>query len=199
MQELIFLDLYNEITSRLKNELAPYLQYHSIDHTLDVMEQALNIAYQEGLKNPDDIMLLKISSLYHDAGFLSIYNGHEEASCELVYEVLPAYGINNEQINKICGMIRATNVPQQPRTVLEEIICDADLDYLGRSDFFEKGELLYNEFLIQGIVNNVEEWDLLQIRFLENHHYFTNTSKSLREKQKATHLNFIRRRAGILN
>lgn len=197
MQENLFSRLYEDIVTKLKNGLSPDLEYHCIGHTLDVLEQAITIAHEEGIENYEDLLLLKISALYHDAGFLLIYNGHEEASCAFAIKELPAYGISDEQINKVCGMIRATNVPQYPNGIFEEIICDADLDYLGRFDFFEKGDLLYKEFLSQGIVSGFKEWDLLQIRFLENHHYFTNYSKQLREKQKLIHLNLIRKRAGI--
>lgn len=199
MQEVMLFRLYHEITHKLKCGLAPYLGYHSIGHTLDVMEQALIIAHKEGMQNAEDVMLLKISALYHDAGFLSTYNGHEEASCALATETLPAYGISDDLILKICGIIRATNVPQEPKNILEEIVCDADLDYLGRNDFFEKGNLLYQEFLVQGIVKDFEEWDMLQINFLENHRYFTNSSKELRERQKLINLDLIRKRVGILS
>lgn len=194
-----FQELYHQIRKRLEDELAPYLQYHSPGHTLDVLEQAVVIAGSEGLEDPDDILLLKISSLYHDCGFLSLYNGHEEASCSLACSELPAYGLSSRHIELVCGMIRATRVPQQPHTLLEEIICDADLDYLGRSDFFEKGNLLYHEFLDQGIVKNFKEWNLLQIRFLESHHYFTKTSRAIRDQQKKIHLEMIRSETATLD
>jgi hypothetical protein len=89
-------------------------------------------------------------------------------------------------------MIRATKVPQQPFNVLEEVICDADLDYLGRNDFFQIGEGLFKEFLDQKIVSDEKSWNSLQVRFLENHHYFTTTAKERRQKQKQIHLDAIK-------
>jgi uncharacterized protein len=89
-------------------------------------------------------------------------------------------------------MIRATKVPQQPNNLLEEIICDADLDYLGRDDFFKTGEGLYSEFLEQKIVSDELSWNQLQVRFLENHHYFTPTSINRRQKEKQKNLEAIK-------
>lgn len=130
--------------------------------------------------------------MYHDVGFLKIYTGHEEISCEVASTELCDFGFSKEEIEKICGMIRATKVPQQPPTLLEEIICDADLDYLGRHDFFQIGKGLYKEFLDQKIVSDERSWNTLQVRFLESHHYFTKTAKARRQKQKQIHLDAIK-------
>jgi hypothetical protein len=94
-------------------------------------------------------------------------------------------------------MIRATKVPQNPQTLLEEIICDSDLDYLGRDDFFSIGEGLYKEFRIQKIVSNEEEWNQLQVSFLESHHYFTKTSNERRKKGKQLNLEKIKEKINL--
>ena len=78
----------------------------------------------------------------------------------------------------------ATKLPQTPATLLEKVICDADLDYLGRADFFEIGDGLRREFLKQGIIKTNQDWDQLQIKFLTSHQYHTATSRKLREKYK---------------
>lgn len=82
----------------------------------------------------------------------------------------------------------ATKIPQQPHNLLEQIICDADLDYLGRDDFYKIGETLRKEFLHYSIVNSDEEWETLQIKFLQNHHYHTISSQQLREPIKHQYL-----------
>ena len=56
------------------------------------------------------------------------------------------------------------------------IICDADLDYLGREDFDEISNSLKNEFLTYGVIKSEMEWDRLQVSFFNSHHYFTATS-----------------------
>ena len=187
-----FFEIQKHVLDKLKKGLASDLTYHNVGHTLDVLKQSIFIANAEGIESEEDMLLLKLASLYHDVGFLTKYTGHEETSCEIAERELPAFGLTKSQVDKICGMIRATKVPQNPHTLLEEIICDADLDYLGRPDFFTIGEGLFNEFIKQKIVSNDRDWNLLQIRFLEQHHYFTNTSKKRRQRQKQIHLEAIR-------
>ena len=86
----------------------------------------------------------------------------------------------------------ATKIPQKPQNLLEEIIADADLDYLGRDDFFIIGDQLFNELKATYVVNQVSDWDQIQIKFLENHHYFTNTAQTLRGEPKGKNLQIIK-------
>ncbi len=126
------------ILKKLKRELPKNLTYHSAEHIKDVYRSAKILASMEGIQG-DELTLLLTAVLFHDSGFLRQQADHELISCEIVREHLPSYGYSEEQINRICGMIMATRIPQAPHNLLEEIICDADLDYLGRDDFFKIG------------------------------------------------------------
>ena len=126
----------SNILSRLDSNLPKDLWYHGVHHTIDVEKEAERIAISEKITNQEDLLLLKIACLYHDSGFLFTYKEHEAAGCDLAKKELPSFGLDQKQIDTICGMIMATKIPQTPRTKLEEIICDADLDYFGREDFF---------------------------------------------------------------
>ncbi|KAA5541265.1 HD domain-containing protein [Adhaeribacter rhizoryzae] len=195
----IFPRIKQHVLHTLKTGLSQNLTYHNLGHTLDVLEQACVIAEHENITNPDDLLLLQVSALYHDVGFLKIYSGHEEKSCAIATADLTYFGFNPDQINRVNGMINATKVPQSPLTKLEEIICDADLDYLGRDDFYRIAAGLYLEFLEQGIVKNEQDWDLLQIRFLESHRYFTKSSLQRRQAKKLAHLQAIKERVGLFH
>ncbi|WP_165932725.1 HD domain-containing protein [Flavobacterium cellulosilyticum] len=171
--------------NKLRNELSAKLFYHSIYHTLDVYHSAESIAIEEGVSD-SDMKLLLVGAIYHDAGYLKQNNNHEEISCIIAREYLPLYHYSKKDIDIICGIIMATKIPQTPKTHLEEIISDADLNYLGRTDFFEIGEYLYNEMLAFGYINNRDEWNKIQLNFMLQHHYFTATAikknQSLKEK-----------------
>jgi len=163
----------------------PDLQYHNLDHILDVLEAAMLIGENEKLTE-NEIKMLRLAALLHDIGFIQSSDNHEELGSEMVTDILPAYGFNADQIKVIQGMIMATRIPQSPKTKLEQVICDADLDYLGRSDFYEIGNRLFEELSSNGIVKTDREWNLLQKKFLESHCYHTNFSRRNREgfKQK---------------
>jgi len=171
------------ILNRLEGELSTSLHYHSVRHTLDVLSVCEARAKTIGLSE-EDAALLFTAAVLHDAGFLYSKTDHEMAGGEIAKEVLPDFGYDQDQISQIIGMILATKIPQSPDTQLEEIICDADLDYLGREDFYTIGQTLYLELKELGVVSSEKEWDDLQIKFLTNHTYHTDISIREREPQK---------------
>ncbi len=182
------------ILEKLKVDLPEYLLYHSVSHMRDVKVQAMRIATSEGITNQEDLDLLETAAIYHDCGFLSTYTNHEEKGCEIAREVLPDFDYTPAQIKVIEGLIMATKVPQNPKSKLEEIICDADLDYLGRDDFFTIGDYLYEELLHIGVIKDEMSWNLLQIKFLTAHHYFTQTNIKDREPLKSENLKKVIKR-----
>jgi len=190
----LFTSIKQPILSRLENELDPRLGYHNIIHTLDVLEQAEVLAKQEKVTDDHDVLLLKTAAVFHDSGFLFVYKNHEEKSCEIASEYLRNV-FSEEDIKKVCGMIMATKIPQTPNTLLEQIICDADLDYLGRDDFEPISQNLYKEFIVFKIIPEDIIWDHIQIKFFESHHYFTGTSISKRNGEKLKHLNILKERS----
>ncbi len=181
----------SDILLKLKNGLSKDLTYHTLQHTLDILKNAERIALSENINNDEDLLLLKVACLYHDSGFLFTYKGHEKESCNLVKKDLQAYDCNGKQVDVICNLIMATEIPQSPRNKMEEIICDADLDYLGTSDFFTISNNLFLELKTKGLVTSKKEWDTTQVNFLKKHSYFTETSRKLREAQKLAHLKVI--------
>ena len=185
---IIYNSIHSHIIAKLQNGLSPRFTYHSINHTLDVLEQSQQVAAREGIVDEQNLFLLKVAALYHDIGFLILYSGHEEKGCELAKKELPGLGLTAPQIKKICGMIMATKIPQSPKNKLEKIICDADLDYLGRDDFEPISNSLYKEFLDFGFVKDHNDWMQKQVGFLESHHYFTKSSQELRQPKKTDQL-----------
>ena len=146
MTEAGFQALKANIIQRLSG-LDTRLTYHNLAHTLDVMEQAVRISVEESITDPDQLLLVKIAALYHDTGFLFTYRGHEEKSCEIARQDLADSDLTVDQVNTITGMIMATKIPQNPANLMEEILCDADLDYLGRDDYPPISDSLKIEFL----------------------------------------------------
>jgi tetratricopeptide (TPR) repeat protein len=178
------------IIGKQEAELPKQLHYHNIDHILDVLNAAIKIAKEEQISS-EETHLLRIAALYHDAGFITSASEHESHGCTIARDTLPAFGLNTEQIEIVCGMIMATKIPQTPQTPLERIICDADLDYLGREDFYDVGSHLYEEMKGYGFVESEREWNLIQKTFLESHRYHTKFARQNREKKKQQHLKEI--------
>jgi uncharacterized membrane-anchored protein YitT (DUF2179 family) len=56
-------------------------------------------------------------------------------------------------------------------------LCDADLYYLGTSDYTALAEKLYQEWTNVGLIKSRHEWLDKQIKFLHAHHYFTSSAE----------------------
>lgn len=191
MDDKLFDKLYPLVMKMLRDQLPPHLYYHNPEHTIDVIESAGRIAVSEGCSH-EEILLLKLAALFHDTGYVKDMREHEKRGCEIAMEMLSANNVDPDKIRIICGIIMATKIPQSPKTKLEEIICDADLDYLGRTDYFPIAENLYREFLAYEKINNEKDWIDLQQDFLRSHTYFTKTSVKLRQSGKQENLGKIR-------
>ncbi|MRS63089.1 HD domain-containing protein [Larkinella terrae] len=180
------------ILTKLKRDLSPTLYYHGIHHTLDVVEVVSQLAQAENITDPDLLLLLRTAALYHDCGFITTYQGHEAEGCRYARESLPEFGYADDQIELICGMIMATKIPQSPQNLLEEILCDADLDYLGRSDFEPIANSLFEELKERNFVRDETAWNRIQVTFLSNHHYWTKTATNLRQANKQDRLETLK-------
>lgn len=180
------------ILQKLREELSDHLYYHGLHHTLDVLKVAKELCSSERVGR-HELTLVKTAALFHDAGFIKNKHAeHEAEGCKLVREYLPEFGYSAEDIEVICGMIMATKIPQSPSNRLEEIICDADLDYLGRDDFHKIANSLFKELMVYNILTDDKTWNRLQVSFLTSHRFFTKTNKQHRDPVKISFLNQIK-------
>jgi len=177
----------------LREKLSPNLHYHGIHHTYDVVEAVERLAIMEGVLD-EDIFVLKSAATYHDAGFVEQYDANEPIGARMAEEILPLYGYTEEQVEEVKKLIYATIIPHNPQSKLEQIICDSDLDYLGRDDFHQIADTLRRELRDHGKIKSDRLWDEIQVKFLTQHKYFTKSAKKLRQAKKAKHLEEIKKR-----
>ncbi len=182
--------------SRLSNNLSDKLYYHGVHHTLDVLEVCESRAEKEALSESEHVLLCT-AAIMHDAGFLNVIQNHEQEGVSIARTLLPDFGYSEADVETIAGMIMATKIPQQPNSKLEQIICDADLDYLGRDDFYHIGGKLFKELKELGVVKNEKDWDALQIKFLSGHTYHTKFSIENREPQKQEKLTELKEKWNV--
>ena len=176
------------ILQRLTSELSPKLFYHSLEHTLDVLESTCRLNEIENVDENSKI-ILETAAMFHDAGMLIQYSDHEAQSVTMIQKILPGVEYTKAEIDQISGLIMATMMPQRATNLHEQIICDADLDYLGRNNFFINSFKLRLEWQVNGIRNStLREWIDIQIKFLSEHHYFTRSAIILRNEEKLKNL-----------
>lgn len=203
-QQIVNLYLYSSInynkaerhiTKVLEKGLSKKLHYHCLEHVKDVVNAVENLALTENVTD-EGLFLLKSAASYHDAGFIEQYDKNEPIGARLAEEILPKYGYTEQHINIIKELIYVTQIPHNPKNKLEEIICDADLDYLGRDDFHVIADRLRVELREHGKIDSDRKWDELQVMFLTNHKYFTKTAQLTRLPKKMKNLEEIKERLG---
>src|SRR5512133_552229 len=186
-----FTDLQEQILDKLEKELPPSLFYHNIKHTVDVVTQVELIGLGESVTD-EELLLLKTAALFHDAGHTISYDNHEYFGCLVAREMLTEYCYTTAQIDTICDLIMSTKLPPKPANKLERIMCDADLDYLGRSDMIPVSNLLFMELKERSKIKSIKDWNSLQVKFISGHQYFTETARKLREVNKQLQIERIR-------
>ncbi|MCB0705948.1 MAG: tetratricopeptide repeat protein [Saprospiraceae bacterium] len=186
--------LRQDVLKKLEKGLSPQLVYHSLSHILDVEQAALEICKEEGIHQAD-VRLVQTAALLHDIGFLEQAKDHELIGCRIARELLPGYNYTDSEIEQICRMILATRVPQVPEDHLSAILCDADLDYLGREDYESISTLLFKELNHRGDTLTDASWQQIQIGFLEVHQYHTTTNIERRKPEKERRLQLIRQQS----
>ena len=180
------------ILERLRKELSPSLTYHTVEHTLDMHSATIRLLQAEDIKDEYLCKLIETAALYHDAGMLISYKDHETQSVIIAGKILPGFGYSTNDVDEIAGLILVTKLPQKPKTLPEQILCDADLDSLGREDFFLESFELQLEWKLNGIrVTTLEEWLQFEVKFFTDHEYFTRSARELRQEKKKRNLSEI--------
>jgi len=178
-----YIKLRKKALDDLNSKLSSKLSYHSVDHTLGALKTC-ELYLKHMNIDKYQAKLLRIGILFHDIGFTETIVEHEAKGAEIAKKMMSDLGFSKDDIQIVVGMILATKVPQQPHTILEQIICDVDLDYLGRDDFYPIGNLLFNELKAYSLVTDLNDWNKIQIKFLENHKYHTDFAIKKRQPEK---------------
>ena len=178
--------------TKLKHELPLSYTYHNYQHTaLDVLPAAHRLAQESGLDS-EATQLLEVAAAFHDLGYIHQRQDHETVSIALMASALPNFGFSPAQINLVARMIEATRMPQSPRTPLEYLLADADLDSLGRDNFLTVSHALWLEMNIHYQPRSWYEWLKSQLVFLQSHHYFSPAARALRDAGKAQNIDTIK-------
>lgn len=181
------LQIFENVYARLETGLPEYYTYHNRHHTEFIVKVSRILARKAGLDD-DASRLVSYGALYHDTGFLLGLENHEEKGCYIARQDLQAFGLSENHIDQICGMIMATRIPQRPTTLLEKIVADADLYYLGTSRYEVFSTRLYQEMKHFKPSLSDAEWLKIQINFLTAHSYHTPYAQSKLAPVKRQHL-----------
>ncbi|WP_316752294.1 Pycsar system effector family protein [Pedobacter gandavensis] len=194
---------YREILDQLRLHVASVFQaqsdsrliYHNLNHTEQVVENAIKIANHYQLSD-EDFFVVTAASWFHDLGYFFDCAHHEASGAGLAGDFLKEKGLNEVVTTKIVKCILATKMPQQPESLLEQIVCDADLYHLGSDSFKERNKLMRKEaeaFCAKAL--DKDEWRLKTIQLFKTHHYHTAYCQQLLNAKKAENLSELENKA----
>jgi len=175
-------------TQIILEELSTDFIYHNLDHTLSVLSQCKLLGTHEGVSTEDQ-EILNIAAIFHDLGYRYAYIGHEAHSVKIAIKFLEEVNYPSEKLAVIVGCIEATVVDNQPNTLLEQIIKDADLAALAGEKFEDtSASLRYEWKAFCDELYTDKEWYQINFDFMEKHSYFTESAKKIYGEGKRANL-----------
>jgi predicted metal-dependent HD superfamily phosphohydrolase len=187
----LLVDAKSHVRALFAQDGAPSYPYHNLEHTQMVVRDALWIGKGSNLTDRQ-MFIVEIAAWFHDSGFSKTYLQHEEAGAVLAATFLSLHKVDSSLIAQVADCIRATRMPQQPEDIVQEVLCDADLAYLGSNQFFVVSEKLLNEWQ-QHKQNDLDEIEFSMVSegFLLRHTYFTPFARTYLNAGKKRNLELI--------
>ena len=180
LQILRLLDLEELVINKLNYELPAKMYFHNSRYTIDVYTLVELIGRAEGLSH-EELLLVRTTALFINMGFISVYDNYEKESVKFAQEILPKYKYTDDQIEIVCSLILAVRFPDIAKNKCEAILMDACFNYLGRVDYLQYSLNHFKEVRERISSLTEKEWFYHDLRFVEQHHFYTNTAKTLRE------------------
>lgn len=194
VNETIIREAEKFVTSLLKNETPEGYTYHTPDHTLEVVKNAVFIGTEENLPQ-EEMNILRVAAWFHDVGYIKTYKGHEAESAEMAGKFLEQQGVDKDIRAAVAESILATTFPQNPKTRVANVLCDADFMHLAQENYFEQAEKLRQEQKNAGIRKlKKAEFDHESVRLFEEHHWHTVFCRNNLEKTKQKNLELLKER-----
>ena len=184
-------ELKEKIFDDLSNILDENYSYHNLDHTKRVISAAVDIGRNYDLSEKDWRCLLT-ACLLHDYGFIESHVEHEKISAKLSSQILPKYGFSETDIQIINSLIIVTKLEETPKNLLESIIRDSDLEYLGSEDFIKISPLLKEEWINCKVVKSDSEFYKIQYEFILNHSFYTDFMMKNSINQKKVNIDYAK-------
>ncbi|MEM1406562.1 MAG: Pycsar system effector family protein [Bacteroidota bacterium] len=197
MEESVLIKESREYAESVLRALPEDYCYHNLDHTREVVSAASEIGSSSNLGD-EDMELVILAAWYHDLGYSSGHENHEDESIRLMSEKLTELGANQVKIRQIAAIIKSTQMPQSPKNELSKVMCDADLYHLSLGAFNEKSEELRKELAaVNGKEYDQDEWKQMNTEFISSHSYFTNYAKIKLEPKKKKNLKKLKKNNSI--
>ena len=186
------------VEALLKTTKPEWVKYHNFEHAKAVAKASKTIGTACRL-SAEDLEGVILAAWFHDAGYVEAIEGHEEKSVEIATSFLKKNGYPEGKIARVSRCIRATKMPQNPKTLMEQVLCDADISHLASKDFLEVSKLIRLEIEHRmGRKLAETEWLTMNRIFVAGHRYHTDYARSKYAPQLEANLAALKERLNQL-
>ena len=180
------------VEALIREKKPEWVKYHDFHHAKSVVEACRVIGAASNL-GEEDLEVVILAAWFHDVGYVEGIDRHEERSVDMAIAFLQESGYPKEKIAQLAGCVLATQIPQKPKNLLEQVLCDADIAHLASEDFLELSELVRLEIEHRMRIKlTEEEWLTMNIDFVAGHRYFTDYAKTMFEGQRRRNLAILK-------
>ncbi len=188
----------NFVEQLLKEKLPAKITFHTFEHAKYVAYYSEFIGKRVGLNN-DELNLVKLCGWFHDTGYVAAVENHEEESAKIAANFLATNEIDKEIIDRVQECILATRIPQQPKNLISEVLCDADLMHLADDGYFKRIDNMRIEWSnIESKKISKQNFHKKSIRFFQNHQFHTSFMRNYYNNKKQENLKLIKNEITML-
>ncbi len=180
LQVLRLVDLEEFILAKLETELDKNLYFHNFEYSRHLYEYGGLLAKAADL-DPEETMLTQTAALMLNTGYSGGYQNQENRSAEYARNILKEYNYSEKQITIISNLILSSKWPPEPKNMLEMVLYDIKMEYIGRADYVKLYKLLFleqNHYLKSVDVNTFKKQ---QEEIIQKYQFFTESARRLRE------------------
>ncbi|MBL7941720.1 MAG: HD domain-containing protein [Flavobacteriales bacterium] len=185
-------DIQLHVTHLFETAFVSDLPYHSLQHTLQVTEVLQELCRLEAI-DETQTKLACIASLFHDTGYYLDRMAHEAAGAKLASQYLSEHVFSASDIALVARLIQTTTRNEPPADQLEAIVHDADLHYLGTTDYMRQADLLRKEWAeFDQRTYSDRKWFEINLSFMEAHTFYTRTAQQLFQETKNHNIRLVK-------
>lgn len=193
-EDALLLEVEAYVSNFIAEQVPKEYAYHDVHHTVNVVQAVIEIGHAYELSDKE-LEILQLAAWFHDTGYDKGSLDHEERGASYAREYLGKHNYPEEDLLKISACIRATKIPHQPNNLLEQIICDADLSHLGKTNYWNRcGKVRQELTLTKGLTMGEQEWVSFELKFISAHQYHTEVGQKLYAKRKKKHIRQLKKR-----
>lgn len=191
LQMLKLKDIEERVFELVNSNKSLNLHFHKNEFIEKVSHQVELLGRSENIQDDELLLLLTAGQLIY-SGLSESYENFENKSVEIAREILPEYGFEEAQINRICNLILASKMPSNPQNILESILIDAKMEFIGRSDYITQVKLLYLEQKNTLKDFSKDKFMKGQVEMLSGFEFYTTAARRLREIQAEDQINNLK-------